>query len=81
MRTQSSVTFHPDVDTTNLIMCRLNYFGIRANKKMNDFIQIMGIYVVLHSRNISNTFTTTLPFIVKSTVQTLKIGWIRIVYL
>ena len=66
MRTQSSVTFHPDVDTNNLIMRRLNHFGIRANKKTNDFIRIMGIYVVLHSRNISNNYSTTLPHILKN---------------
>ena len=65
MRTQSSVTFHPDVDTNNLIMRRLNHFGIRANKKTNDFIRIMGIYVVLHSRNISNNYSTTLAKILK----------------
>jgi hypothetical protein len=28
-----------------------------TNPFINDFFQIMGIYVVLHSRNISNTFT------------------------
>jgi hypothetical protein len=66
MRTQSSVTFHRIINTSNLIMCWLNYFGIRANKKTNGFIQIMGIYVVLHSRNISNNYSTTLYVILKT---------------
>jgi hypothetical protein len=41
----------------------MNYFRNKKVKGITYFFQIMGIYVVLHSRNISNTFTTTLAVI------------------
>ena len=63
MRTQSSETFHPDVDTNNLIMRRLNHFEIWDSNQNLDFFQIKGIVVVLHSRNISNKYSTTLAVI------------------
>jgi len=43
----------------------MNYFLTRKVKGTTYYFQIMGIYVLLHSRNISNTFTTTLCIILK----------------
>jgi hypothetical protein len=39
----------------------MNYFLTQKVKGTTYYFQIMGIYVVLHSRNISNTYITTLP--------------------
>jgi len=38
----------------------MNYFLTQKVKGTTYYFQIMGIYVVLHSRNISNTYITTL---------------------
>jgi hypothetical protein len=38
----------------------MNYFRNKKVKRTTYFFQIMGIYVVLHSRNISNNYSTTL---------------------
>jgi hypothetical protein len=43
----------------------MNYFLTQKVKGTTYYFQIMGIYVVLHSRNISNTYITTLPNIMK----------------
>jgi hypothetical protein len=38
----------------------MNYFLTQKVKGTTYYFQIMGIYVVLDSRNISNTYSTTL---------------------
>jgi len=44
----------------------MNYFLTQKVKGTTYYFQIMGIYVVLHSRNISNTYITTLAFMLKN---------------
>ena len=39
----------------------MNYSRTRKVKGTTYFFHITGIYVVLYSRNISNTYSTTLP--------------------